>query len=113
MSDFGPIVLNPSRVGASHQMATRIVFFLSGCCVSAWAPLIPFAKNRLQLNDARLGLLLLCCGIGSVITMPLAGILAGRYGCRRMITILTALACCLLPLLAVTPNVPQLAVVLF
>jgi MFS family permease len=94
-------------------MATRIVFFLSGCCVSAWAPLIPFAKNRLQLTDARLGLLLLCCGIGSVITMPLAGALAGRYGCRRMITILGSLACFMFPLLAVAKNAPQLAVVLF
>ena len=113
MSDVGPIVLNPSRVGTAHQMATRIVFFLSGCCVSAWAPLIPFAKNRLQLDDGRLGLLLLCCGIGSVIMMPLAGVLAGRYGCRRMITILGALACCMLPLLVIAKNVPQLAVVLF
>jgi MFS family permease len=112
MSNAAPIPLNPTRASAAHQMATRIVFFLSGSAVSAWAPLIPFAKNRLQVSDGRLGLLLLCGGIGSVITMPLAGALAGRYGCRRMIMILGVLGCCVLPLLAVAQNMAQLAAVL-
>ncbi len=112
MSNDVSAAVNPARVGAAHQMATRVVFFLAGCCVSVWAPLIPFAKNRLQVSDGRLGLLLLCGGIGSVVAMPLAGALAGRYGCRRMIMISGALACCMLPLLAVAGNVPQLAAVL-
>jgi predicted MFS family arabinose efflux permease len=112
MSSAPPIAPNPSRVGVAHQMATRIVFFLSGSTISAWAPLIPFAKNRLQVSDGRLGLLLLCAGVGSVITMPLAGVLAGRYGCRRMIMILGGFGCCMLPLLAIAQNTVELAAVL-
>jgi hypothetical protein len=40
-----------------------------------WAPLVPF-KARLAVDDAVLGLLLLCLGIGSVIAMLLTGVLS-------------------------------------
>ena len=64
---------NADRPGARERIATRLAFFIAGFAVSAWAPLIPFAKRRLALDDAQLGLMLLCLGIGSVLMMPLAG----------------------------------------
>lgn len=96
-----PAADEPTPIGLSHQMATRAAFLVAGLCVSAWAPLIPFAKSRLSLTDGQLGLLLLCLGIGSVIGMPMAGVLAGRFGCRRMIALSAALACGALPVLAI------------
>src|SRR4051812_34307201 len=84
-----PVVssIRPSapRLGFAHQMATRAAFFVAGFAVSAWAPLIQYAKERLRLDEGQLGMLLLCLGTGSVIGMPMAGPLAGRYGCRIMI----------------------------
>jgi MFS family permease len=59
-----------------------MVFFIAGLGVSAWAPLVPFAKARAGLGDGVLGLLLLCLGTGSIIAMPMAGALAARFGCR-------------------------------
>src|ERR1700722_8659283 len=69
--------------GPPEQGATRLVFFIAGLSVAAWAPLVPFAKARTGVGDGALGLLLLCLGAGSILSMPLAGTLAARFGCRR------------------------------
>src|SRR5271155_4053388 len=78
-------VITPSRPATGHpeQISTRIVFFVAGFGTAAWAPLVPFAKARAAIDEGALGLLLLCLGVGSIVTMPLAGALAARFGCRR------------------------------
>lgn len=98
--------------GARERVATRVAFFIGGLAVSAWAPLIPFAKRRLALDDAQLGLLLLCLGVGSVLMMPLAGGLAARFGCRRTILAAGAAICLCMPALMLAPSIPLLALVL-
>jgi predicted MFS family arabinose efflux permease len=95
-----------------EQLSTRIVFFIAGVAVAAWAPLVPFAKARADLNDGTLGLLLLCFGAGSIIAMPLAGALAGRFGCRRVLVGSTVLICLTLPLLATLSSIPLLVAAL-
>lgn len=67
------------------QVATRVVFFIAGLGMSAWAPLVPYAKIRVNVDDASLGGLLLFLGLGSLIAMPLTGMLVGKYGCKRVI----------------------------
>lgn len=84
-----------------QQRATRIAFFIAGCVMAGWAPLVPFAKARLEVSDGALGLLLLGLGIGSILAMPLAGAAAARLGCRLVIIFGSLLACAALPLLAV------------
>jgi predicted MFS family arabinose efflux permease len=89
------------------------VFFVAGFGMAAWAPLVPFAKARAELVEGALGLLRLCLGIGSIVTMPLAGALAARLGCRRIVIVSAAVLCLALPLLAVVSNPMLLAAVLF
>ena len=67
------------------RLATRLAFLVAGFGVACWAPLIPYAKARLAVDDGVLGLLLLCLGIGSVIAMPLTGMLSARYGSKPII----------------------------
>lgn len=98
--------------GRSHQIATRIVFFVMGFGVAAWAPLIPFVKARAGIGDDILGLLLLSLGAGSMLTMPLAGALAGRFGCRLVIVLAAVLLCITLPLLATLSSLAGLVPVL-
>ncbi len=86
--------------GRREQRATRIVFFIAGFGMAGWAPLVPFAKARTGIDDAMLGLLLLCLGVGSIVTMSLAGALAARFGCRRVIVGSVVPLCIALPLLA-------------
>lgn len=85
---------------ASQPLATRIAFFISGFATATWAVLVPFAKNNTAVNDAMLGTLLLCLGMGALIAMPLTGILTSRYGCRRVIVSSVAIVIISLPLLA-------------
>ena len=41
--------------GTLQQRATRLVFFAAGLGMAAWAPLVPYAKSRLGLDEATLG----------------------------------------------------------
>lgn len=95
------------------QASTRTAFFIAGLALAAWAPLVPFAKARSGVNDASLGLLLLSLGVGSILTMPLTGSLAARFGCRIVITGASLLICLALPFLATLSDVPGLAIALF
>ncbi|MDH2066485.1 MFS transporter [Pantoea sp. GD03673] len=79
---------------------TRTVFLINGLGMSAWAPLVPFARDRLQLSGASLGALLLCLGIGSLAAMPVTGTLVARFGCRRVMGFSTLLVLLMMPLLA-------------
>ena len=109
-----PITLLPtSDLGKAEQVATRLVFFVIGSSGAAWAPLVPFAKKYNQLSEGQLGLLLLCLGIGSILAMPVAGALAARHGCRRVILTAMGLVCLALPLLALAAPLALLAPALF
>jgi predicted MFS family arabinose efflux permease len=95
-----------------EQRSTRIVFFIAGFGMAAWAPLVPFAKARAGIGDGALGLLLLCLGVGSLVTMSLAGALAARFGCRRVVIASTVPLCLVLPVLATISSPALLAVAL-
>ncbi len=108
ISTSAPVV--PGRL---EQYSTRVAFFIAGFSIAAWAPLVPYAKARVGLDEGTLGLLLLCLGVGSIIAMPLAGALAARIGCRRVLLLSTAIICVCLPLLATLSSLPLLIAVLF
>jgi MFS family permease len=99
--------------GRLEQMSTRIAFFIAGFGIAAWAPLVPYAKARADLDEGTLGLLLLCLGVGSILAMPMAGLLATRFGCRRVVSAGVLLICAALPLLATVSSIPALIAALF
>ena len=98
--------------GVAEQRATRIVFFITGFGNSAWAALVPFAKARAEISDGALGLLLLCLGIGSIVTMPISGALAARFGCRPVMIAAAVVFAATLPVLATASALPLLVVTL-
>ena len=59
-----------------------------------------------------LGLLLLCLGFGSLVTMPLTGALAARFGCRVVIVVAALLLGGMIPLLGMLESAPGLAAAL-
>lgn len=70
---------------AAPKLATRLAFFAAGFAMASWAPLVPFAKARVGVDDATLGTLLLGMGLGSVAAMPLTGAASSRFGSRAAI----------------------------
>jgi len=99
--------------GSAPAHSTRVAFFIAGFGMAAWAPLVPFAKERLEIHEGALGTLLLCLGAGSIIAMPLAGILTSRLGCRRVLILSVLVVCATLPMLAQVSSVFWLGLVLF
>lgn len=97
-------------IGAAQYLSTRFAFLITGLAMSAWAPLIPFVKARLAIGESTLGLLILCFGVGSLLAMPVTGLLVNRYGCRRVITTTLLLMCVSLACLAISPGVPGMAI---
>ena len=75
------------KIGDREANATRAIFFVSGFGAASWAPLVPVLRERLAIGDDLLGVLLLCIGIGSLLVMPVAGVLAERIGCRRVLIV--------------------------
>ncbi len=97
----------------AQQHATRAAFFLPGFAISAWAPIVPFAKARAGLDEAMLGMVLLCLGAGSLLAMPMAGALAARQGSRRVMALAMLLISATLPALVLAPDAVTLGAVLF
>ena len=89
MTDIGTKVDGAGKhaIGNREAHATRAIFFVSGFGAASWAPLVPVLRERLVIGDDLLGLLLLCIGIGSIVTMPPAGTLAERIGCRCVLIV--------------------------
>lgn len=69
------------------RLATRILFLIAGFGYSCWAPLVPFSKAQLGIDEHVLGLLFLCIGLGSISAMTVAGALTMRFGNRPIIIV--------------------------
>ncbi len=101
-----------TAVQRAQQAATRAAFFIPGFVIACWAPLVPFAKIRASLDEATLGLVLLCLGMGSLFAMPVSGMFATRYGCRRVMLVTVVMMLLALPMLALVSSPFSLGFVL-
>lgn len=102
----------PTQQLVRARRATRLVFLMSGISLAAWAPMVPFAKDRLKMDDATLGTVLLALGCGAMVAMPLAGFLTERFGNRRTIGVGGLLICFFMPWLTFAPGTWSLAATL-
>lgn len=96
----------------SSSRATRLAFFIAGFVTATWAVIVPYARENTGVNEAALGTLLLCLGLGALIAMPVTGSLTSRFGCRRVIVAAIALVIVSTPLLAVMTHPILLGVTL-
>lgn len=94
-------------------LATRLILLAFGLGMSSWAPMVPYAKMRLGVDDAQLGMILLVFGIGALCAMPVAGWLVHRFGSRPMTFFSGLVVIGLLPFLAVAHTSLVLSLVLF
>src|SRR5436305_10089985 len=73
-------------------LAVYAVFGLSGFAFASWASRIPQVRDALELSPRALGLVLLAVAAGSVVSMPLAGVVVARLGTARTIAVTAATA---------------------
>jgi fucose permease len=84
--------MRDSRTLSRATIAVYVVFILSGFAFASWASRIPQVRDALGLSPRSLGLVLLAAAVGSVISMPLAGVVVGRLGTARTIAVMAVLA---------------------
>ena len=65
--------------------AVFAVFVLNGFNFSSWAARLPAVRDGLGLTPSRIGLLLLIGSIGSLLALPLSGLLVTRLGAPRTV----------------------------
>lgn len=95
------------------KIANQWLFFICGLGLSSWAPLVPFAKERLELSDSNLGLLLLLLGGGGMLMMPLSGILTSKFGSRKIMLFGSIIIAFTIPILAISSSIPVMSLTLF
>ena len=87
-----------------HRMAMVAVFVANGLAFGAWAGNIPRLREAAGLDDASLGLLLLCVSLGAVAAMQVAGRYGAVVGTARGSWISGLLLAAALPLPALMPG---------
>lgn len=97
----------------STRLAVSGLFLLNGTFAGAWAPKIPEFASRLALSESGLGLMIMCFGIGSLVLMPIAGILIAHFGTTRTVKGATILFLSTMLLLSIAPTIPVGAVAIF
>lgn len=63
-------------------IANQLSFGVLGAIEAAWAPMVPFVKMGMNLDDAQFGRLLLSMGIGSLCALPTVSPLISKFGPR-------------------------------
>ncbi len=61
-------------------ISNQLSFGVLGAIEAAWAPMVPFVKMGMNLDDAQFGRLLLSMGIGSLCALPSVGPLISKFG---------------------------------
>lgn len=88
-------------------------FFISGFGFATWASRIPSLQQQLRLNEAQLGAVLFALPMGLILTLPLTGMLIGRFSSRIMMLVGAVFLNVILVLLGQISQTWQLAFVLF
>lgn len=97
----------------STRLAVRLSFLVAGFGLACWAPLVPFAKQQLAVDEGVLGVLLLCLGVGSIVAMVMSGIISARYGSKPVVIAGGLGLVITLPLLTLVNAPWELGLVLF
>jgi len=67
------------------SVAVFTVFALAGFNFSSWAARLPAVRDALGLSEAQMGLLLLVGSCGSLVALPLSGLVVTRIGAMRAV----------------------------
>jgi MFS family permease len=79
------------RTLRTAKWAVTAAFMGSGFGFANWAARIPQVRDALHVNPSTLGLILLSIAVGSLIAMPLAGIVVTKIGATRAVATMSVI----------------------
>jgi len=80
--------------------ATYAAFIGAGFAFASWASRIPQVRDRLDLTPANLGLVLLAIAAGSLVALPISGLIIARLNTRRTTTAMAVVLAAALTIVA-------------
>ncbi|MGH3289958.1 MAG: MFS transporter [Streptosporangiaceae bacterium] len=92
------------------RVAVISYFFVLGVSTATWSARLPAIKETLHLSDGRLGLALFAVPAGAVLTLPVSGRIADRFGAVRVTRIAGAACPAALIPIGLGPQTRELAV---
>ena len=60
-------------------------FFIPGMYTALWAGFVPYLKAKLSIGEDVLGSMILLLGVGSCLSMAIAGKLVENFGCKKVV----------------------------
>jgi MFS family permease len=81
----------PTAEVSAARLAVFVAFIGSGFGFASWASRIPQVRDQLHASPSVLGLILLALAAGSLIALPLSGILVTRIGAARSVALMAGL----------------------
>ncbi|MFI5051119.1 MAG: MFS transporter, partial [Gaiellales bacterium] len=101
-----------SRTFASPRTAVGTAFFVHAMITGSFAGRVPAIKHGLGVTDAQLGAALFAAALGTLLGGRVGGVLAARFGPRRMVRIGMPAYAALLVVTALAGSLAAIAVVL-
>lgn len=95
------------------RIAVSSLFFINGMLIGNWAPQIPEFANRLGIDESQMGLMIALFGFGSLISMPITGIIITKLGYASATRFTSLLVTTSFVWLAFAPNIFIAAIAVF
>ena len=83
----------------TFRIAVATLFFLQGIGFASWTSRIPTIQQKLNLNEAQLGITLLAIPIGLLVSIPFSGWFVAKLGSRKVV--LASVICYALVLISI------------
>src|SRR5665647_2980670 len=77
----------PTGDARTASVAVFITFFLSGFNFAGWAARLPAVRDALDFSPNEMGVLLLVAAIGSLLALPMSGVVVQWLGARRTVQV--------------------------
>lgn len=104
-----PISASRRSVFAQAQnYALPVVFALFGLVMGSWAGRIPALAERVQVSHSALSMVLLCGGVGALLSFPISSFLMGKFGSRKTLLIAGLALLGVLVSIGMAPSVSRL-----
>jgi len=96
-----------------ERLAVSLLFLMHGVYMGAWSPKIPEFASRLALSPSTLGMLIFAFGVGSLVMMPIAGVLIAKHGSAYVSKLGAQLFSTTMMMVTLAPNVATGAIAVF
>lgn len=88
----------------SPRWASSFFFSVCGIAYGSVMSRMPAIRQQAFLADQDVGFVLLCMGIGGLVSFPVAGWAITKFGCRRMLISVSSLLIVLLPFMGISTS---------